>query len=631
MLGVAAFILACQSSATGGGKLGTAEVNSAGVFVDGKPFKILAGEIHYFRVVPEYWRDRLQRLQSCGLNTVSTYCPWNAHEPRPGEFNFEGQFDLGAYLKLCQEMGIKVMLRPGPYICSEWDFGGLPAWLITDPNVVIRSSNKAYLDCVRAYYKKIFDVAKPYFCNNGGPIIAIQIENGYASWGNEIAYLEILRDMVLDTGFKGIIYTADGDSDVRINALKPKGVWRTLMCGFDLEKGIDIMRASQPETPQMITEWWVGQGLRLGQPRKIRNIQEMSEELDAVLAGGSHIACYMFHGGTSYGFMSGALRFPPKKVFTPFQSSYDVDAMVAEEGDITPKYLKFREVFLKYNPDAKKFPVPANPQKAAYGKINFTQVASMRANLDNLAAKTVRSPNLLTMEDLGQWYGFINYKTRMQPQTFPLPVEIFGVRDRAWVSLDGEDKAVFSQTNKTEPLVLDIPKDGAELDILVENMGRVNFSLTMLDNRKGITGNVVLNNQQFQKDWLIQSLPLDDLSKLAWKPVEAGAKIKYPAFFKGVFNVGEKFDTFLSFPNAKRGYVWLNGFLLGRYDNAGPMLTTYVAAPFLKQGQNVVEILELENLEEFSIESVSARRIIERGDFPGRRTPKNKPNGAPKK
>ena len=334
----------CVSADDKNSAKGTAEVNSKGVFVDGKPYWLLTGEIHYFRVQPEYWRDRLEKLRACGLNTVSTYCPWNSHEPTEGNFNFEGRFNMGAFLKLCQEMNIKVMLRPGPYICSEWDFGGLPAWLLTVPNMKIRSNNPVYMEKVRAYYKRILKEAEPYFCNNGGPIVAIQIENGYASWGNEMAYLEALREIVLDTGFKGIIYTADGDSDVRINALGPKGVWRTLMCGFDLEKGIDIMEQTQPNMPQMISEWWVGQGLRLGKPRTVRDIQEMSEELDAILARGAHVACYMFHGGTNFNFYNGANY---SDFYEPTVTSYDYNALVSEAGDRTETYYKVRDIMIK--------------------------------------------------------------------------------------------------------------------------------------------------------------------------------------------------------------------------------------------------------------------------------------------
>ncbi len=612
---LAGVLCGCTSAkAPKNGAEGTAVVNSDGVFVDGKPFKFLAGEIHYFRVMPEYWRDRLEKMRACGMNTVTTYCPWNSHEPVSGTFDFSGRLDLRAFLKLCQDMDIKVMLRPGPYICSEWDFGGLPAWLLTEPNMEIRSRNPQFMKAVKSYYDRILDEAKPFFCNNGGPIIAIQIENGYASWGNDVKYLEDLRDIVLDTGFKGIIYTADGDSDVRINATGPKGVWRTLMIGEKLERGIEVMNETQPNMPQMISEWWVGQGLRLSNPMRIRNYPEMAKELDSVLAKGAHVACYMFHGGTNYGFMSGGLRNPPSLPYTPFVSSYDVDAMLNEAGDPTPKYFAFRDVFLKYNPDYKKFPVPPASEKKSYGTIKFEQVASFNDNIDNLAVKTIQSPNIKTMEELGQWYGFINYKSTLRPQSFKLPIELRGVRDRAWVNVDGEEKAVFTQNDKSTAVVVDVPKKGAELSILVENMGRVNFALTMAENRKGITGGVVLNKQQFQCNWTIQSLPLNNLEKIKWNALSSTSKPKYPAFFKGKFNVEKPADTYLCFKKGKRGYCWINGELLGRYDYTGPLLTTYVAAPLLKKGENTIEVLELEGMEDFCVDTVTSPVGIVKGE-----------------
>ena len=606
----------CFCSASDSPKV-SAQVNSKGLFVGGKPVHVLAGEVHYFRVMPEQWRDRLEKLRACGLNTVSTYCPWNAHEPREGEFNFEGRYDLAAFLKLCKEMGLYVMVRPGPYICSEWDFGGLPAWLLTKENTVLRSSNKSFLDAYMGYFKRIMKETEPYFCNNGGTVIAIQIENGYASYGNEMKYLEFLRDAVKKTGFDGIIYTADGDSDVRINAENPEGVWRTLMIGYDLGKGVDVMEKVQPNMPQMISEWWVGQGLLLGKPMRVRPYEKMAKELDAVLARGVHVSCYMFHGGTNFGLTNGALRdVPASKKYTPFISSYDVDAMLTEAGDPTPKYFAFREVFLKYNPDAKKYAVPSATKKASYGKIEFTEIAPMTENLDALTVKRHKGEKMLTMEQLGQYYGFVAYESRMRPQSFPVPVELRGIRDRAFVFLDGELKAVFDQNTENSSVVLDIPASGADLLILAESMGRVNFGLTIEDNLKGITGGVVLNKQQFQNDWLTRSMPLESLSELKWREIGGGEK--YPAFLRGKFKVDDVADTFLSFEKGTRGYCWINGKLLGRYDNTSPLLSTFVPAQWLKKGENTLEILEFSGMSEFRADSettrvknVKGKRVVE--------------------
>ncbi len=592
-----------DSIATTNGQKGTALVNSTGLYIDGKPFQMIAGEIHYFRVLPQYWRDRLLKLKACGLNTVSTYCPWSAHEPKQNTFDFSDNLNVKAFLEICKELDIKVMFRPGPYICSEWDFGGLPWWLLKDANISIRSRDPKFLNPASTYIKRILKEVEPYFCNNGGPIVAIQIENGYASYGNDIKYLEALRDLVLETGFKGIIYTADGDSTTRLNALDVKGVWRTLMCGTSIEKSLDFMNVVQPNMPQMISELWSGQGIKLKNPMRIRNIESLAQQIDAVLAKKNHIVLYMFHGGRT-GFMSGASRMATSP-YTPFVSSYDTDALVDESGYLKPKYFAFRNVFLKYNPDASKYPIPPNPEKTSYGNIEFTQYASMLENLENLTTKTATSYKMLSMEDMDQGFGFIHYTTKIDKPLFALNVKLQGIRDYAWVDFEGERKAEFSHNDTETSIDLQIPENGGKLDILVENQGRVNFSLTMEENRKGIIGGVVLNNQMFHSNWTMRSLPLSNLEKISWKTIPNNSKkIKYPAFFKAKISIKEPKDTYLTFGKSGRGYCWINGYPLARYDKTSPLITMHIPAALLKKGENTIEILELKSADLQNIKSV---------------------------
>ena len=598
-------LLPITLNAQGNGGKGTAVVNPSGVYVDGKPFHFLAGEIHYFRVLPQYWRDRLEKLRACGLNTVSTYCPWVAHEPQQDEYDFTDMLNLRAFLEICKEMDIKVMLRPGPYICSEWDFGGLPWWLLADSNICIRSLDPKFFTPTKKYMERILKEAEPYFCNNGGPIVAIQIENGYASYGNDIKYLEALRDIVLDSGFKGIIYTADGDSNVRVNALDVKGVWRTLMCGTNLEKSVDIMHKVQPNFPQMISELWSGQGIKLRTPMRVRDVESLAKQIDAVLSRGTHLVLYMFYGGSS-GFMSGAGRNFKMGSYLPFVSSYDTDALVDESGYLKPKYYRFRDVFLKYNPSAAKYPIPQNPEKCALGKINFTEYAPLLENLDVLTTKTATSHKMLSMEEMGQGFGFIHYTTKIDKPLFPLDIKLLGVRDRAWVDFEGERKGVFTHNDEESSIKVEVPDKGGKLDILVENQGRVNFSLTMSENRKGIIGGVILNNQLFQNGWQMRSLPLKDISKVAWKNIPANTKaIKYPAFFRAKINISDPKNTYLKFGKSEGGYCWVNGFPLSRYDITSPLITMNVPSALLKKGENVIEILELGNVDLNNIESVA--------------------------
>ena len=608
-----ASVSACNSQAANAensDKKGTAHVDKSGVYIDGKPVQLLCGEVHYFRIMPQYWRDSLEKLRACGLNTVSTYCAWNAHEPREGEFDFSGILNLREYLQTAQDLGLKVMLRPGPYICSEWDMGGLPWWLNLKPNMRLRSRNPEFMRYTERYLERILQEAKPYFCNNGGNIVAIQLENGYASFGNDVEYIDQLRKIVEKSGFKGILYTSDGDSDKRIHSQNPDGVWKTLMTGWDLPKNIELMKKAQPDLPAMISEFWVGQGLRLGQKMRKRPVEKMAKELDEILAGGNHVCCYMFHGGTNFGLMNGGLiDVPGAPDYIPFASSYDVDAMLTEAGDTTPKYDLFRKVFLKYNPDAAKYKVPANSVKKAFGKISFEKCAELSGNIKNLSAKTVNLPYTVSMDELGQPYGLINYRTHMRKQSFPMPVTLRGLRDRAWVKLDGKTVAVITRNDKDQSTVLNIPQEeGATLDILVENMGRVNFGLRLADNKKGLLEGLVLNKtQQFQNNWQIDSLPLSSLEKIDWK--KADTAVDYPAFFKGSLNVDKPEHTYIKVDGV-RGYLWVNGFLVGRYESTGPITTTYIPAALLKKGENRIEILELEKLNTPSAESLSAPILL---------------------
>lgn len=587
-------LFGCASAELENAETGTARADENGVFVDGKPFRFLSGEMHYFRIMPECWRDRLEKLRACGLNTVATYVPWNLHEPSEGKFDFDGRADLAAFLKLCDEYGLKVMLRPAPYICAEWDFGGLPAWLLKDRNINIRCSDEKYLEAVKKYYDKLFEIVKPFYCNNGGPIVAIQLENEYANFADDTKYIEFLRDYVLNTGFKGIIYSADPSPVFALTPLPVGGVWRTATCGGKLVATFKKMKRIQPDKPVMVSELWAGQGMRLKIPMRVRDYKATAAELDEFLSMGGHVSFYMFHGGTTFGLMNGAMRKTSAFAeFRPQISSYDVDALLNEAGDPMPKYFAFREVLLKYNPEAKKYAVPSASKKTVHSDVSFDSCASMRANIANLSSKTFESAVLPTMEDADCNYGFIFHSTKIRPQISDKNrLYLFGIRDRVWVNLDGEDIGNVGQ-NDPEPLFnVGIKKSGSVLQILAENQGRVNIGATMADNRKGVIGGVRVNNE-FHYSWTTSTIPLSDISKLEWKPIaQIDKKSDYPMFFRGKFEAAEIADSYLTFGNFTRGYVWINGFLLGRYDKDSPLKTAYVPAQLVKKGANEIVLLE---------------------------------------
>ena len=259
------------------------------LLVNDQPYRILSGEMHYFRIPRAYWRDRLLKLRACGLNTVATYMPWNLHERQRGQFNFSGILDIRHFIELADELGLKVILRPGPYICSEWDFGGFPAWLLKDHDMRLRCSNQHYLDAVKSYFEAVFCQVRDFYDKN---IIIVQIENGYASYGNDQVYYDFLKKLVDDSGFAGIVIAADGDSDTRIAAKVPYGVWQTLMCGReDCVPQLELMRKKQPDKPQMIIEYWNGQSMKTGQPIFMRDPDLIAENLDRALAGARISTC----------------------------------------------------------------------------------------------------------------------------------------------------------------------------------------------------------------------------------------------------------------------------------------------------------------------------------------------------
>ncbi len=567
------------------------EIRNKEFLIDGKPFRILSGEMHYFRIPREYWRDRLAKLKACGLNTVATYMPWNLHERTPGKFNFTGMLDVRHFLCLAEEFGLKVILRPGPYICSEWEFGGFPAWLLREKGLRLRCSEPQYMAFVKRYFEAVFHEVKEFYSRN---IILLQIENGYASYGNDMVYYNFLKELVDASGYDGVVIAADGDSDTRISTEVPEGVWRTLMCGRENPvPQLEFNQSEQPDMPQLIIEYWNGQHMSTGHPVRLRDPDLVVENLAKALEWGAHINLYMFHGGTNFGFMNGAMR-SPDGYYSQLITSYDTGAPLSEAGDVTALYRKYRPLLAKYNPEFPgNDPVPPDSPKAAYGEVELTEFAPLAANFDALSVNARTSGAPLTMEEVGGDYGFVRYTTRLAAQSFPLPVTVCGYQDRGWIFYDGRMVHRFGQGGAG--FTLD-SGNGGMLEIVIENMGRTNFYCNTEDNRKGISGGVLLNQQQFQHGWTTAAMPMEDLSQVVYGGMPEFPVKGNPGFFRGNFHVGEAADTFLQVAAGTRGFCRINGMLLGRYDENGPFHTLYIPAPFLREGENTVEIFEFECL-----------------------------------
>ncbi|MBU5345941.1 glycoside hydrolase family 35 protein [Paenibacillus lautus] len=570
--------------------------------LDGQPYRIISGAIHYFRVVPEYWEDRLLKLKACGFNTVETYIAWNVHEPKEGEFHFSGMADIVSFIEIAGKLGLHVIVRPSPFICAEWEFGGLPGWLLGYGEIRLRCSDPLYLSKVDHYYDELIPRLVPLLSTHGGPILAVQVENEYGSYGNDHAYLEYLRAGLVRRGVDVLLFTSDGPTDEMLLGGTLGDVHATVNFGSRVEESFRKYREYRTEEPLMVMEFWNGWFDHWMEDHHVRDAADVAGVLDEMLEKGSSINMYMFHGGTNFGFYSGANHI---QAYEPTTTSYDYDAPLTEWGDQTEKYEAVRLVLGKHGfKPGGVFPDPI--PKVAYGKVALSEMADLfaDANLEHLS-EPIQSVCTQPMEKFGQSYGFILYSTFIQGPRQGQQLHIQEVRDRAQVFLDGRPVGIIERW-KSEPLDITVPAGGARLDILVENMGRINYGPLIRDS-KGITEGVRIDNQ-FLYDWTIRTLPLEPemLSSLSYTPVTDEGRAEQvelsmpesenaglPRFYRGSFRVEDIGDTFLRFDGWTKGVAWINGFNLGRYWNAGPQKALYIPGPLLRKGENELVLFEL--------------------------------------
>lgn len=557
---------------------------------NGEPIRILSGAIHYFRVVPEYWEDRLLKLKACGFNTVETYVPWNGHEPRQGEFVFEGLYDIEKFVRLAGSLGLHVIVRPSPYICAEWEFGGLPAWLLAEDNMRLRCYDEAYLAHVDAYYDELLPRLKPLLCTNGGPIVALQIENEYGSYGNDKQYLNYIREAMIKRGMDVLLFTSDGPEDHMLQGGMVDGVLATVNFGSKPAESFRKLREYRADGPLMCMEFWNGWFDHWMEPHQTRPADDVASTLDEMLGEGASVNFYMFHGGTNFGFLNGANHI---KTYEPTATSYDYDTLLAESGEPTAKFYAVRAVLEKYA-ELPPLALPAPIARRAYGQVELRREANLFDKLHALSSP-VRRANPEPMEKVGQAYGYIVYSTFVTGPRAGQLLTIQDVRDRALVYANGRYVGKVERWN-AQPLSLDVPAEGLRLDILVENMGRVNYG-PLLRDRKGITEGVRIDNQ-FLYDWTICPLPLasltgNDIAAASDKGTDAVDGDEQPAFYQGSFKVDTVADTFLRLDGWTKGNVYVNGFNLGRYWEAGPTKTLYIPGPLLREGDNELVVFEL--------------------------------------
>ena len=569
------------------------EIRKDNFYLDGKPFQVISGSIHYFRVVPEYWRDRLLKLKAMGCNTVETYIAWNFHERKQGEFDFTGARDVERFVRIAQEVGLYVILRPSPYICAEWEFGGFPAWLLKEDGMGLRCYDEKYLSHVMAYYDELIPRLVPLQVTHGGPVLMMQVENEYGSYGDDKQYLAAIRDGMLARGVDVPLVTSDGPEHDMLLCGQCEGVFQTGNFGSKAVQQFKVLE-DYGISPQMCMEFWCGWFDAWGFEHKTTDASAAAGEFADMLRLG-HVNIYMFHGGTSFGLWNGSNDYWDNEkgvgYLSPDVTSYDYDAPLTEDGRVTEKYMQFKAAIEAHqgHPVA---PVALEeiPRKA-YGQAKMTGSCGLLSAAQGLPAFRKVTP--VSMERLGQDYGYTLYHTTMVHENEIRKIQLVDANDRAKIYLDGELILTLYDRELEKAYEFETPvpvRKGASLDLLVENMGRVNYSYKLLKQRKGIDAAVVINNHQHY-GWDIYCIDEDAMRGFAAGEACAAG---LPGVYDMTFEVDTKADTWLELPGFGKGVVQLNGFTLGRFWEIGPQKRLYIPAPLLREGENTLRILETE-------------------------------------
>ncbi|XP_028605955.2 beta-galactosidase isoform X1 [Podarcis muralis] len=568
---------------------------------DGKPFRYISGSFHYSRVPRYYWKDRLLKMKMAGLDAIQTYVPWNFHEVEPGVYNFAGDRDLESFLRLADEIGLFVILRAGPYICAEWDMGGLPAWLLEKETIVLRSSDADYLAAVERWMGVLLPKMKVHLYQNGGPIIMVQVENEYGSYfACDFDYLRYLQSLFRQyLGDEVVLFTTDGASKFLLRCGTLQGLYSTVDFGPGANVTASFLnqRHAEPNGPLVNSEFYTGWLDHWGHRHSVISSSLVAKTLSEILAHGANVNMYMFIGGTNFGYWNGA-----NMPYAAQPTSYDYDAPLSEAGDLTEKYFAIREVIAMYK-TIPQGPIPPSTPKFAYGEVPLKKVGTVRDLLNDLSPSgPIKSTYPLTFVQVKQYVGYVLYRTKLPRNCTeePLYSILNGIHDRAYVVVDGIPQGVLERNRIAE---LNITGSaGAHLDFLVENMGRVNFGRHNND-FKGLVSNLTLGNETLA-DWEIYPLDIDTAVSQGLKNERSGgngSSNEEPSFYTGSFSIPSGIpdlpqDTYIAFPGWTKGQIWINGFNLGRYwPTRGPQLTLFVPSNILVSSfLNNITVLELE-------------------------------------
>lgn len=542
--------------------------------------QIICGELHYPRIPPQYWSARLAMARAMGLNAISTYVFWNRHERREGEYDFTGENDVAQFVRLAQQHGLDVILRPGPYVCAEWDFGGLPSWLLKDGEIGVRSTDKRFMEPARRWLRRFGEEVAPLQRVHGGPIIAVQLENEYGAFAGDQEYLLQLRAALTEARFSSPLFTIDQPGDLERGAVSDVPIAVTFAPG-DPGAQFVAVHALRPNVPLLCGEYWAGWFDHWGEPHAQLDDAQQARDLDWMLSNGVSVNIYMFHGGTNFGFWNGANAFDPHP-YQPTTSSYDYQAALDEAGRPTRKYLQFREIIAAHT-GITPSPVPATARIIEIPAFTLHETAV----LHDLLEDPVEASDPLPMETLGQDFGFTLYRTALREKQSAV-LSIYELRDYAIVLLDGRVIAHLDRRLGESEVQLTCDREGAMLEIFVENCGRINYGPMFPAERKGITRAVRWNGAPLQ-DWQMYTLPFETLAPLVWSNEPRGA----PCFYRGWFGMDEPADTFLDVSDLHKGVLWVNGHNAGRFWRIGPQRSLYIPGVWLSAGRNQVVALDL--------------------------------------
>lgn len=583
--------------------MSTFDIGPEDFLLDGRRMQVVSGALHYFRVHPDQWADRIRKARLMGLNTIETYVPWNFHAPEPGVFDLVGRRDLGRFLDLVAAEGLHAIVRPGPYICAEWDGGGLPAWLLADGAVGVRRHEPLFLAAIGKYFANLLPLVAERQVTRGGPVLMVQIENEYGAYGDDPLperqkYLRALVDLTRDQGIDVPLFTCDQASDEMLARGGLPELHKTATFGSRSTERLEVLRRHQPTGPLMCMEFWNGWFDSWGLEHHVAPAEANAADLDDLLAAGGSVNLYMFHGGTNFGLTSGA---NDKGVYRPITTSYDYDAPLAEDGTPTAKYHAMREVI------ARHLPVPAT-QELTSAAGHGSAVAGTAPVLDVALTARVPLPDALpallrdelrpfasvpTTDDLELWSGFAVYRTTLRADDAVLSVA--EVRDRAVVLVDGEQVGVLDRASHT--FTVPLPARAGELTLLVEDQGRVNYG-PRIGEPKGLIGPVRTAVRTLD-EWHAGALRIEEAPALLRSALDAagGAAVAGgatgPGLHRGTFDSVAGADHFLRLDGWTKGLAWVNGELLGRYWSLGPTHTLYAPGPMVRDTDNELVLLEL--------------------------------------